>query len=59
MIRIKKICKREYLRGFIDGGANGNKNYTMEDLEKQYKKYLKFNNLVLKEIQSCLLNSPN
>lgn len=38
----EKLMKREYLRGFIDGGAGG-EDYTMASLEKDYKRYLKDN----------------
>ena len=41
---IKKLLKREYLRGIIDGqGVKLSEKYTMTELNKIYKKYKKYN----------------
>jgi hypothetical protein len=39
---IVRILRREYLRGFIDGGASGRK-YTWKILQARYRKYIKDN----------------
>lgn len=40
---LEKVIKREYLRGYINGGAEGNTDYTVESLDKIYEEYTKHN----------------
>lgn len=42
--RLREFIKREYLRGYINGGAQGEKNYTIDILNAQYKNYSDVNN---------------
>ena len=47
---IQNLMRREYLRGIIDGQVfKLPKNYSFENLLKQYKKYIKLNPSVKKD----------
>lgn len=44
-VEAKDLLKREYLRGLIDGQKiKLTDNYTLKELNKHYKKYIKLNN---------------
>ena len=54
MREIKKLLWREYLRGFIDGGALG-REYNLATLKAKYRRYMKLNPEVKQDIRNITL----